>query len=61
MPWTMYFDNRLGLSGEEFRRLLMVEPVAPALPRPAQLLADRADQIDAVDVAAIHKLITATA
>ena len=44
-PWTMYFDNRLGLSGEEFRRLLLVEPVAPDLPRPAQLLSDRADQV----------------
>jgi hypothetical protein len=44
-PWTMYFDNRLGLSGEELRRLLVVEPVAPALPRTSQLLADRADQV----------------
>jgi HD-GYP domain-containing protein (c-di-GMP phosphodiesterase class II) len=44
-PWTTYFDNRLGLSGEELRRLLLMEPVAPDLPRSAQLLADRPDQV----------------
>ena len=44
-PWLAYFDNRLGLSGEELRRLQSVEPVAQPLPRREQLLANRPDQV----------------
>jgi HD-GYP domain-containing protein (c-di-GMP phosphodiesterase class II) len=44
-PWQAYFDNRLGLSGEELRRVQAAVPVPPALPRPEQLLVDRADMV----------------
>jgi HD-GYP domain-containing protein (c-di-GMP phosphodiesterase class II) len=43
--WQRQFDNRLGLSSEELKRLVAVEPQAPALPAQEQLLADRSDHI----------------
>jgi HD-GYP domain-containing protein (c-di-GMP phosphodiesterase class II) len=43
--WLRHFDNRLGLSGEESRRLTEGEPEPPALPVPEPLLADRPDHV----------------
>jgi HD-GYP domain-containing protein (c-di-GMP phosphodiesterase class II) len=43
--WMRHFDDRLGLSEEESRRLMNVAPQAPSLPAPEQLLADRAEHI----------------
>lgn len=43
--WMRHFDNRLGLSGEELKRLQAVEPVPPALPVAEPLLADRPEHL----------------
>lgn len=43
--WLRHFDNRLGLASEELKRLLAVEPDAPALPATEHLLADRPEHV----------------
>ena len=43
--WLRHFDNRLGISTEESKRLLAVEPEAPALPVAEPLLADRPEHV----------------
>jgi hypothetical protein len=43
--WQRHFDNRLGLSIEELRRLQAAEPQPPALPATEALLADRPEHL----------------
>ena len=44
-PWLRHLDKRLGLSGEELRRLQEAEPEAAALPARELLLADRPEHV----------------
>ncbi len=43
--WLRHFDDRLGLSGEESRRLAAARPETPSLPAPETLLADKPEHI----------------
>ena len=43
--WLRHFDNRLGLSTEELKRLAAAEPQAPTLPATETLLADRPEHL----------------
>ena len=45
ITWQRNLDRRLGLSGEELRRLQAAEPEAPSLPATEPLLADRPEQV----------------
>ncbi len=47
--WQRHFDDTLGLSADEARRLACARPAAAALPATETLLADRADHIVAWD------------
>ena len=43
--WQRHFDNRLGLSSEELKRVQAAEPQAPTLPVAEALLADRPEHL----------------
>ncbi len=43
--WQRHFDNRLGLSSEELKRVQAAEPQAPTLPVAEPLLADRPEHL----------------